>query len=87
MSLPRVSLLSGMSQTSLQAALANAQQAYLDLSTGVKVEVAGYSQGDGNKAVTYTKADMPALTSLIKELQTQLGIITRARQPIRFRFR
>ena len=80
-------ILAGMSSAQLQTALANAQQAYLDLSTGAKVTTASYSQGDGSRSVTYTQTDMAKLTMLIKSLQVQLGIITRARRPISFRFR
>lgn len=84
---PSTSIFAGMSTAQLQTALANAQQAYLDLSTGNKVQVAAYAQADGNKSVTYTKADLGALVALIKQLQAQLGIITRGRRPIGFRFR
>lgn len=75
-----------MSTTALQTALANAQQAYLDLSSGAKGESYSYSQGDGSKSVTYSRANIGALVVLIKELQVQLGIVSRGRRPIRFRF-
>lgn len=68
-------------------AYANAQQAYIDLSTGNKVLVAGYAQGDGNKSVTYTKADLASIVALIKQLQAQMGMITRGRRPIGFSYR
>jgi hypothetical protein len=84
---PSTSIFAGMSTAQLQAALASAQQAYLDLSTGAKVQAATYTQADGSKSVTYTRADLGALTALIKQLQAQLGIITRPRRPIGFRFR
>lgn len=80
------SLLAGMPTLALQTALANAQQAYIDLSTGAKGESFSYTQGDGARAVTYTKTDLPQLIVLIKTLQQQLGIITTARRPMRFRF-
>ena len=83
---PSTSLLAGISTTALQTALANAQQAYIDLSTGAKGESFSYTQGDGSKAVTYTKANLPALAALIRQLQQQLGIIHHARRPVRFRF-
>lgn len=84
---PRNSIFAGMATAQLQAALASAQQAYLDLSTGGKVVTATYAQGDGNKSVTYTAASLPNLTALIKELQAQLGIVRHGRQPIRFGYR
>ena len=81
-----VGLLYGFSQAALQTALANAQQAYLDLTTGVKGESFSYTQGDGSKSVTYSKANLPELAALIRQLQQQLGVIGRARRPMRFRF-
>lgn len=81
------SILAGMSTAALQTALANAQQAYLDLSTGAKGESYSYTQGDGAKSVTYTRANLPNLVLLIKELQAQLGLISRPRRPMRFIYR
>jgi hypothetical protein len=84
---PNTSIFAGMSNAALQTALANAQAAYIQLSTGGKVEVAAYTQGDGAKSVTYTKADLGALTALIKQLQVQLGMIRRGRRPVSFTYR
>ncbi len=81
-----VGLFDGFSPAALQTALANAQQAYLDLSTGAKGVSFSYSQGDGGKSVTYTAANLPALAALIRQLQQQLGTVGRARRPMRFRF-
>lgn len=83
---PRNSILAGMSTAQLQSALASAQQAYLDLSTGAKVVTASYTQGDGAKSVTYTPASLANLTALIRELQAQLGLVRVARRPIRFMY-
>lgn len=80
------SILTGMNPATLQAALASAQQAYLDLSTGAKGESYSYSQGDGSKSVTFTRANIAQLSVLIRQLQTELGIISRSRRPVRFRF-
>jgi hypothetical protein len=80
------SIFYGMSTDALQTALANAQQAYIDLSTGAKGESYSYSQGDGSKAVTYTKTNLPALLGLIRQLQQALGMIHRGRRPVRFRY-
>ena len=84
---PRTSLLAGRSTEQLQADLAAAQQAFIDLSAGNKGESYSYTQGDGAKSVTYTRANLAQLTALIRELQAQLGIIRHARRPIRFNFR
>jgi hypothetical protein len=86
---PSNSIFAGMSTAQLQTALASAQQAYLDLSTGAKVVTASYTQGDGAKSVTYTAAQLPQLTALIRSLQAQLGLLPNggARRPIRFVFR
>lgn len=84
---PSTSIFAGMSTAALQTALANAQQAYIDLSSGAKVVTANYAQGDGSKSVTYTQANIADLVALIKQLQAQLGIIRRGRRPIGFRFR
>jgi hypothetical protein len=80
------SLLAGRSTAQLQTDLANAQQAYIDLSTGAKGESYSYTQGDGAKSVTYTRAELPALNALIRMLQQQLGIVHRGRRPSRFMF-
>lgn len=75
-----------MQTSALQKALADAQQAYIDLSTGAKGQSYSYTQGDGAKAVTYTTANLQSLTALIQSLQAQLGLATRGRRPVRFRF-
>lgn len=77
------SLLAGMSTAQLQAALANAQAAYLALASGSKGESFSYTQGDGSKSVTYTRVNMAQLASVIMLLQSQLGIVVRARRPLR----
>jgi hypothetical protein len=83
---PSTSILAGMSTSALSTALANAQQAYLDLSTGAKGISYSYTQGEGAKTVTYTKANLGSLVALIKELQAQLGIINHPRRAIRIVF-
>lgn len=82
-----VSLLAGRSNTRLQSDLEAAQQAYIDLSSGTQVVTVSYAQGAGSRAVTYVPADMPALQNLIRSLQKELGIVARARRPIRPVFR
>ena len=84
---PNTSLLAGMSTLALKTALANAQQAYLDLSTGAKGVSYSYTQGDGARAVTYTQTNITQLELLIRTLQQQLGLIQRARRgPMGFRY-
>ncbi|TKI02886.1 gpW family head-tail joining protein [Martelella alba] len=80
------SLLAGMSTAQLQAALDSAQQAYLDLSMGVKGVSFSYAQGDGTRSVTYMPTSMQQLMALIQLLQAQLGIVPRPRRAIRFRY-
>jgi len=84
---PRTSIFAGRPVAQLQADLAVAQDAYVQLSAGVKVVTASYTQGDGAKAITYTQASLPNIVMLIKQLQAQLGVIPAARSPIRFRYR
>lgn len=80
---PNTSIFAGMSAPMLQTALANAQQAYLDISSGAKAVTVNYTQGDGAKSVTYQMSSLPNLVALIQQLQMQLGIISHARRPIR----
>ncbi|WP_249189606.1 MULTISPECIES: gpW family protein [Burkholderia cepacia complex] len=81
------SIFAGMSQTALQQALSNAQNALIELQTGAKGVTFSYTQGDGTRAVTYQQTDIAALTALIRQLQQELGIVCRARRPIRFVYR
>lgn len=84
---PCNTMFTGMTQQQLQAALATAQQAYIDLLTGNKGVSFSYSQGDGSKTVSYKPADAGALAALIRELQQASGLIVRARRPVRFVYR
>jgi len=79
------SVLTGMTQAQLQAALTQAQTAYTALMTGSKGETFSYAQGEGSKSVTYTRANVANLTYFIAEIQRALGIRGR-RRAIRFRF-
>ncbi|NIJ07229.1 hypothetical protein FHS31_000825 [Sphingomonas vulcanisoli] len=80
------SLLAGMDTSSLQTRLTQMQQDYLDLMSGRKVESASYTQGDGGKNVSYTRANSGELAMAIRQLQAQLGIICTPRRGIGFRF-
>jgi hypothetical protein len=46
-----------MSQPALQAALASAQQALIDLSTGVKAATVSYAMGGETRRVTYSRTE------------------------------
>lgn len=80
----RTSLLSGRSKEQLQKDLGNAQNAYIALASGAQGESFTYAQGDGNRSVTYTRANIGQLVILIRQLQAELGIIPTARRRIRF---
>jgi len=76
----------GMSREDMQAQLTALQQVYLALSAGQSVITATYMQGDGNKSVTYKRADLATVTATILQLQQLLGLRARARRPMRFRY-
>lgn len=83
----RTSILDGVSLQALQIRLSAMQQAYLDLTTGGKLESAAYTQGDGSRTVTYTKANIGDLTQAILAVQTQIdqlnGVRINRRAPLR----
>lgn len=83
----RTSILDGISVDTLRTRLAAMQQAYLDLTSGGKLQVASYAQGDGTKAVTYTAANIGDLTLAIIGVQTQIdrlsGVSLNRRAPLR----
>lgn len=81
--MPQVSILAGRPIAQLQADLAKAQQAYIDLSAGAKGVNFSYGSGDGVKTVAYTAATIGQLTALIRQLQAELGLICRTRRPFR----
>lgn len=72
-------------QATLQANLAAAQSALQQLVTGGKVASVTYSQGEGTRTVSYTRAQLGDLQAYIEGLQTQLGY--RARRALGMRFR
>lgn len=75
----RTSILDGIDVQALRMRLATMQQAYLDLTSGAKVQVASYSQGDGGKSVTYTMANISDLTQAILTVQSQIDAATGCR--------
>ncbi|SUY95331.1 phage head-to-tail joining protein [Citrobacter freundii] len=83
---PNNSVLAGMTRAQLQEALNAAQAAYVNLMTGQQGVSFSYAQGDGTRSVTYQQTSLPQLMAFIQLLQTQLGIASRPRRPIRFRY-
>lgn len=79
-------ILDGMTEPQLRAALAAAQKAYIDLSTGGKAVSVAYTQGNGSRSITYVQTDLPKITALIQTIQRQLGIGSR-RQAVGFLYR
>ncbi|MDE9618262.1 gpW family head-tail joining protein [Citrobacter portucalensis] len=77
-------LLTGMSNEQLKQALSQAQQAYIDLSTGAKGVSFSYTQGDVTRSVTYQQTSLGDLLALIQTIQAMLGISRR--RPIRVRY-
>ncbi|AXF75098.1 gpW family protein [Erwinia tracheiphila] len=83
---PSESIFAGMTRAQKQQALTNAQQALLDLMSGEKGVTFSYTQGDGTRSVTYQQTSMSDLRMLIRQLQADLGMISRPRRPARFRW-
>lgn len=83
----RTSIFDGIGIAALQARLAEMQQAYLDLMAGNRGESYTYSQGDGSKSVTYTRANIGDLAQAILTLQTRIDQLTgqtiNRRRPLR----
>lgn len=75
-----MSILEGIDVVALQARLTAMQTAYLDLTTGNKVVVASYAQGDGSRTVTYTQANIADLAQAILMVQTQIDRATGVRR-------
>lgn len=80
-------LFAGMTTEQKQAALAGAQQAYVELLSGKSGVSFSYTQGNGTKSVTYTATNVANLVQLIGQLQKSLGQVVRARRPLRFAYR
>lgn len=77
----------GWTAPQIDTAIASIQKAILELGTGDKGESYAYTQGNGSKSVTYTRADMGTLRALLQEaMQARYGSAAR-RRPIGFRYR
>lgn len=81
---PTSGVFAGMDPVALQAALTQAQLALISLDSGATVANVSYAQGDGNRSVTYTRADSGRLRQLIADLQAALGLRSRRAIGIRF---
>ncbi|MDR5757012.1 gpW family head-tail joining protein [Caballeronia sp. LZ035] len=75
-----------MDPVALRASLLAAQQTYLALTSGGQIESASYTQGDGTRSVTYTRANLAQLVAVIQQLQAQLGIVVAPRRANRITF-
>ncbi len=75
----------GVPPATLQQWLADAQAAYQALITGSKPASVSYSQGAGQRMVTYTKTTTGMLTAHIRQLNAALGNVRPRRGiPVRF---
>ncbi|HHT8903052.1 TPA: gpW family head-tail joining protein [Burkholderia cenocepacia] len=54
--------------------------------TGAQEESLSYTQGDGTRSVTYTRANLAQLASAIQLMQAQLGIVACPRRAMRITF-
>lgn len=63
----------GMSRVQLMSALAQLQQALIDLVSGGKPQTVTYASGEGNRSVTYTRTDESKIRHMIGELNVALG--------------
>lgn len=73
---PLTSDLAGIPLPQLQGWLLEAQTAMHQLSTGSKGESYSYTQGDGAKSVTYTRADINTLRQWIMKLNAQINALS-----------
>ena len=73
-----------MTEEQLRAALAAAQAALISLVTGGKATTLSYSQGDGQRLVTFGRTDEGKLRNLIRELNAALGQGRRQAIGVRF---
>ncbi len=80
-------LLDGMTVPQLQAALTSAQTAYIELMSGRRGVSFTYTQGEGNRAVTYEATTPQNLAVLINQLKAALGLPVARRRPLRMLYR
>jgi hypothetical protein len=75
-------ILAGVDNATLKKWLTDAQNALNSLMLGTKAIEVTYTQGDGQRSVTYTRTNMQQLTMWIGQIQAQLGV-THGRRPMR----
>ena len=78
-----MSILSGVPRHTLQDWLHQAQLAYQSLMVGGKAITLTYGMGDGQKSVTYARAEAPKLMQWINTLQIALKVPGSRRRAIR----
>lgn len=64
----------GIPTATLRQWLLDAQTAFHDYLTGGKPVIVTYNMGDGQRTVTYSKANIGDLSAYIQALKAQLGI-------------
>ncbi len=80
---PATSDLTGVPTATLQQWLADAQQAFHDITVGGKPMVVTVRSAVGaERSVTYTRSSLANLTAYIQALKAQLGITRRIRRAI-----
>ncbi len=70
----------GLSQAQLQQLFQSMQQAMFEFKLGKKVTSAGYTQGDGNKNVTFAFTTQAQLLNDMSEVARALGLPVMSRR-------
>lgn len=82
---PAISDLANVPRNTLIQWQLEAMTALHKLSTGQQGEAYSYTQGDGAKSVTYTRANIDDLRAWLAKLNAQLGVSS-GRRPMRVIF-
>ena len=72
----RTSILDGVDIITLQARLVEMQAAYLDIVSGNKGESYSYTQGEGGRSVSFSRANIADLTQAIITVQYQIDLLS-----------
>ena len=73
----------GVPPATLQQWFASLQNAMFQLSSGARVAVASYGQGDGNRSVTFSSLDVGVLQTKLDEVARALGYPVASRRPFK----
>lgn len=77
----------GVDLATLQSLLTQYRTAYMEVQTGRRVEMAAYTQGDGARNVSYSKANAQELRMEILAIQRAIdkltGVCINRRAPLR----